>query len=132
MTIRVWQWSIVGGAIYGIAWHLGEQGIVWLHDGAEARLVYGVISAWWLALYVSYVFELRWLHVLPAAITWLAVDLVTYEPVSKLPPLELSTEFVTLRLLNAVFALSPMAVSGLTRFGKERIVSRFGFNAPAK
>lgn len=68
-----WLRSITGAAIYVLAWHFAWVVVLLVFSYSPSRYAYATISAWWCALYVGYVLEIRIISAIPVAIIFMLI-----------------------------------------------------------
>lgn len=125
MSSHDWRQASIKGFVYSVAWFVIYYAVVFLADDSPSRAVYGMISSWWLALYISYVFRITWSSILPAAFLYLILRVLLYEPFGKLPAQALSLEYIGHLVASLLPFLSPIIINMMVRFMKERWTARF-------
>lgn len=70
--------SISGGVLHFGVWAAAQLGVTYALSSSPSSYVYGLITAWWAALYVGYVFGIRFSAVLTAALLYVITVVIDH------------------------------------------------------
>lgn len=106
--------------IYYSAWFTGYLGTTLLFSSSHCYHSYGLLSGWWCALFISYLFRIQFYTLIPLIITYLCIVISSYafdfNWFYRDPPTEFSIFFLLILFAQSLLFVSPLLVTLFIRY----------------
>lgn len=116
--------AILKSLLHALAWVLAYVLVIYVFDYSPSKQAYGLLSGWWCALYVGYIFNIQFRTTIVARIAYVLVGLLTASLAAPWVSHDWSSVPAADKILydavHSVVILSPIAINTIIILLKKR------------